>query len=177
MGDLQDPFLVSIHIITDPGQSKTLQKAADLVLSWFHPDLTLFRVSERASGLSRMPKVHLQHSSETPRQPALAVILFLQEEYGGEESLERLHSQLRCPPWRYHHTERVNGRGLLPLSPASQDFVTLAPGTPLWALRQVHYGKEIVRFTIYCRYETYTEHPVDLTFKPIKFDVFKPDSS
>ncbi|XP_056611454.1 protein FAM124A [Triplophysa dalaica] len=157
MGDLQDPFLVSIHIITDPGQSKTLQKAADQVLSWFHPDLTLFRVSERASGLSRMPKGHLQRSSETPRQPALAVILFLQEEYGGEESLERLHSQLRCPPWRYHHTERVNGRGLLPLSPASQDFVTLAPGTPLWALRQVHYGKEIVRFTIYCRYETYTE--------------------
>ncbi|XP_065148680.2 protein FAM124A isoform X1 [Paramisgurnus dabryanus] len=157
MGDVQDPFLVSIHIITDPGQAKTLQKAADQVLSWLHPDLTLFRVSERASGLSRKPKVHLQRSTEPPQQPALAVILFLQEEYGGEESLERLHGQLRCPPWRYHHTERVNGRGLLPLSPASQDFVTLTPGTPLWALRQVHYGKEIVRFTIYCRYETYTE--------------------
>ncbi|XP_073702073.1 protein FAM124A isoform X1 [Garra rufa] len=160
MGDLQDPFLVSIHIITDPGQAKTLQQAADQVLSWLHPDLTLFRVSERAGGLSRKPKgrLHLQRITEPPsHQPALAVILFLQDEYGGEESLERLHSQLRCPPWRYHHTERVNGRGLLPFSPASQDFVTLAPGTPLWALRQVHYGKEIVRFTVYCRYETYTE--------------------
>uniref|UniRef100_A0A673L867 Si:dkeyp-74a11.1 n=1 Tax=Sinocyclocheilus rhinocerous TaxID=307959 RepID=A0A673L867_9TELE len=158
MGDLQDPFLVSIHIITDPGQAKTLQQAADQVLSWLHPDLTLFRVSERAGGLSRKPQVCLQRVTEPPsHQPALAVILFLQDEYGGEESLERLHNQLRCPPWRYHHTERVNGRGLLPFSGASQDFVTLAPGTPLWALRQVHYGKEIVRFTVYCRYETYTE--------------------
>uniref|UniRef100_A0A8C2GAE7 Si:dkeyp-74a11.1 n=2 Tax=Cyprinus carpio TaxID=7962 RepID=A0A8C2GAE7_CYPCA len=158
MGDLQDPFLVSIHIITDPGQAKRLQQAADQVLSWLHPDLTLFRVSERAGGLSRKPKVRLQRITEPPsHQPALAVILFLQDEYGGEESFERLHSQLRCPPWRYHHTERVNGRGLLPFSPASQDFVTLAPGTPLWALRQVHYGKEIVRFTVYCCYETYTE--------------------
>ncbi len=158
MGDLQDPFLVSIHIITDHGQAKTLQQAADQVLSWLHPDLTLFRVSERAGGLSRKPKVRLQRIIEPPaHQPALAVILFLQDEYGGEESLERLHGQLRCPPWQYHHTERVNGRGLLPFSPASQDFVTLAPGTPLWALRSVHYGKEIVRFTVYCRYETYTE--------------------
>ncbi|XP_052003961.1 protein FAM124A-like isoform X1 [Xyrauchen texanus] len=158
MGDLQDPFLVSMHIITDPGQARALQQAADQVLSWLHPDLTLFRVSERSSGLSRRSKVRLQPSTKPPpRQPALAVILFLQDEYGGEESLKRLHGQLRCPPWRYHHTEQVNGRGMLPLSPASQDFVTLAPGTPLWALRQVHYGKEIVRFTVYCRYESYTE--------------------
>ncbi|XP_056321599.1 protein FAM124A isoform X2 [Danio aesculapii] len=158
MGDQQDPFLVSIHIITDPGQAKTLQQAADQVLSWLHPDLTLFRVSERAGGFSRKHKIRLQHVNELPTlQPALAIILFLQDEYGGEESLERLHSQLRHPPWRYHHTERVNGRGLLPLSAASQDFVTLAQGTPLWALRQVHYGKEIARFTVYCHYETYTE--------------------
>ncbi|TRZ02738.1 hypothetical protein DNTS_005422 [Danionella cerebrum] len=158
MGEKQDPFLVSIHIITDPGQAKTLQKAADQVLSWLHPDLTLFRVSERASGLSRKPKIHPQRVPELPsHQPALAIILFVQDEYGGEESLDRLHGQLRRPPWRYHHTEQVNSKGLLPISPASQDFVSLAPGTPLWALRQVHYGKEIARFTVYCRYETYTE--------------------
>ncbi|XP_017574849.2 protein FAM124A isoform X2 [Pygocentrus nattereri] len=154
MGDLQDPFLVSIHIIADPGQARTLQRAADQVLSWLHPELTLFRVSERAAGPPRRSKLRLDAPSP---QPALAVILFLQEDYGGEENQERLHGHLRRPPWRYHHTERVNGRGLLPLSSASQDFFTLAPGTPLWALRQVHYGKEIVRFTIYCRHETYSE--------------------
>lgn len=38
-----------------------------------------------------------------------------------------------------------------------QDFFILAPGTPLWALRHVHYGKDIVRFIIYCRYKTYSD--------------------
>ncbi|KAK3543468.1 hypothetical protein QTP70_022062, partial [Hemibagrus guttatus] len=149
MGDLlQDPFLVCIHIITDPGEAKTLQSAADRLLSLLHPQLTLFRVSERAERPQLKPQcptdLHLSLC------PCLSVILFLQD-YGGEESHEQ---QLRRPPWRYHHTEQVQG---LPFSPARQDFFMLAPGTPLWALRKVRYGKEIVRFTIYCRYETYSD--------------------
>ncbi|KAF7239894.1 hypothetical protein EYD10_13585 [Varanus komodoensis] len=39
--------------------------------------------------------------------------------------------------------------------PGSQDFFTLAQGTLLWAIRPVHYGKEIIRFTIYCWNETF----------------------
>ncbi|XP_036401395.1 protein FAM124A-like [Megalops cyprinoides] len=159
MADLQDPFLVSVHIITDPGQAKPLQRAADAVLAWIHPELQLFRVSERGAW-QRRPKQAPSPSSGQQRapasQPALAVILFLQEEYAGEEQVLRLHRALRRPPWRYHHTELVNGR-LLPLAPCSQDFYTLAPGTPLWAVRQVHYGKEIVRFTVYCRHHSYAD--------------------
>lgn len=146
--EAQDPFLVSIHIIADPGESQPLQEAIDKVLAWIHPDLQLFRVSERrASRRRRKPwKV---------AQPALAVVLFLQEEYG-EEQILRLHRTLQRPPWRHHHTERVPGR-FLPYLPCSQDFFTLAPGTPLWAIRPVHYGKEIVRFTIYCRHDNYAD--------------------
>ncbi|XP_053090242.1 protein FAM124A isoform X1 [Pangasianodon hypophthalmus] len=149
MGDLlQDPFLVSVHIITDPGEAKTLQSAADQLLSLLHPQLTLFRVSERAERPQLRPQclTDLQLSL----RPCLSVILFLQEGSGREESHEQ---QLRRPPWRYHHTEQVKD---LSFSPVMQDFFILAPGTPLWALRQVH-GKEIVRFTIYCRYETYND--------------------
>lgn len=150
MGDsLQDPFLVSVHIITDPGMAKTLQSAADRLLSLLHPQLTLFRVSERAERPNSRPQsltdLHL------PLRPCLSVILFLQEHYGEEKSHEQ---QLRCPPWHYHHTEQVKG---LTFSPVMQDFFILAPGTPLWAIRQVHYGKEIVRFTIHCRYGTYSD--------------------
>lgn len=150
MGDLlQDPFLVSVHIITGPGEANTLQSAADRLLSLIHPQLTLFRVSERAkSHQSRSQGLASFHLS---LRPSLSVILFLQEDNGGKESHEQ---QLRHPPWRYHHTEQVKG---LSLSPAMQDFFMLAPGTPLWALRKVRYGKEIVRFTIYCRYETYSD--------------------
>ncbi|KAM6179383.1 protein FAM124A [Erethizon dorsatum] len=146
--EAQDPFLVSIHIIADPGQAQPLQEAIDKVLAWIHPDLPLFRVSERRAGRRRR---------KTPKgaQPTLAVVLFLQEEYG-EEQILQLHRTLQRPPWRHHHTERVHGR-FLPYLPCSQDFFTLAPGTPLWAIRPVHYGREIVRFTIYCRHDSYAD--------------------
>ncbi|XP_015247685.1 PREDICTED: protein FAM124A-like [Cyprinodon variegatus] len=159
MGELQDPFLVSIHLITDPGQAKFLQRAADAVLAWVHPELQLFRVSERASS-SQRPRTKRYQNGSPPSgsQPAMAVIIFLQEAYGGEERILMLHRTLQRPPWRYHHTEKVsNGRSMLPLTPCSQDFFTLSPGTPLWAVRQVHYGKEIVRFTVYCRHENYVD--------------------
>lgn len=159
MGELQDPFLVSIHLIADPGEGKFLQHAADAVLAWVHPELQLFRVSERASVSQRpRPKQHQNGSLGAACQPALAVILFLQETYAGEEEILMLHRTLQKPPWRYHHTEKVsNGRRMLPLTPCSQDFFTLSPGTPLWAVRQVHYGKEIVRFTVYCQHENYVD--------------------
>ncbi|XP_077014230.1 protein FAM124A [Tamandua tetradactyla] len=146
--EAQDPFLVSIHIIADPGEAQHLQAAIDQVLAWIHPDLQLFRVSERGASRrrKRLPKA---------AQPALAVVLFLQEEYG-EERILQLHGRLQRPPWRHHHTERVQGR-LLPYLPCSQDFFALAPGTPLWAIRPVHCGKEIVRFMVYCRHENYAD--------------------
>lgn len=160
MGELQDPFLVSIHLICDPGEGDFLQRAADSVLSWVHPELQLFRVSERASvSQSRArAKQHPNGGVGAPCQPAVAVILFLQEAYGGEEEILMLRRTLQRPPWRYHHTEKVsNGRRMLPLAPCSQDFFTLSPGTPLWAVRQVHYGKEIVRFTMYCQHDNYVD--------------------
>lgn len=146
--EAQDPFLVSIHIIADPGESQPLQEAIDKVLAWIHPDLQLFRVSERRASRRRRKPLKVV-------QPALAVVLFLQEEYG-EEQILQLHRTLQQPPWRHHHTERVSGR-FLPYLPCSQDFFTLAPGTPLWAIRPVHYGREIVRFTVYCRYDNYAD--------------------
>ncbi|NXS48741.1 F124A protein, partial [Balaeniceps rex] len=147
---IQDPFLVSVHIITDPGESKTLQQAIDKLLAWIHPDLQLFRVSER-----RVPTKRRKPGKAGVSQPALAVILFLQEEYG-EEPILQLHETFQRPPWHYHHTERVRGK-FLPYMPCSQDFYTLAPETPLWAIRPVHYGKEIIRFTIYCRSENFVD--------------------
>lgn len=148
--DIQDPFLVSVHIITDPGESKTLQQAIDKLLAWIHPELQLFRVSER-----RVSKKHRKPDKAGVSQPALAVILFLQEEYG-EEPILQLHETFQRLPWHYHHTERVHGK-FLPYMPCSQDFYTLAPETPLWAIRPVHYGKEIIRFTIYCRSENFVD--------------------
>ncbi|KAL8172958.1 UNVERIFIED_CONTAM: hypothetical protein K2H54_035876 [Gekko kuhli] len=146
--NVRDPFLVSAHIIADPGESDALQQAIDNLLSWIHPDLQLFRVAER-----RVPRKPKKHDMAVDSQPALAVILFLQEE-GDEEPIGQLHKSFQRPPWRYHHTEQVHGN-FLPYMPGGQDFFTLAQGTPLWAIRPVHYGKEIIRFTIYCSHENF----------------------
>ncbi|CAL8267497.1 unnamed protein product [Lota lota] len=176
MGELQDPFLVSVHLIADAGQGKYLQHAADSALAWVHPELQLFRVSERASSPQARSAGRRRHNENDACQPSLAVILFLRESRDGgggggggggsgggygEEQTASLHRALQRPPWRFHHAEKVScggdGRRVLPLAPCSQDFFTLAPGTPLWAVRQVHYGKEIVRFTVYCRHDNYSD--------------------
>uniref|UniRef100_A0A8C0JEZ3 Family with sequence similarity 124 member A n=1 Tax=Chelonoidis abingdonii TaxID=106734 RepID=A0A8C0JEZ3_CHEAB len=136
--------------IADPGECKVLQQAIDKLLAWIHPDLQLFRVSER-----RVSRKHRKSGKAAASQPALAVILFLQEEYG-EEPILQLHETFQRPPWHYHHTERVHGK-FLPYMPCSQDFFTLAHGAPLWAIRPVHYGREIIRFAIYCRNENFID--------------------
>ncbi|TNN03629.1 hypothetical protein fugu_000658 [Takifugu bimaculatus] len=140
-----------------PAKARSCSAPPTSILACVHPELQLFRISERAL-LSQRPRAgqHRNGDLGPARQPALAVILFLQEACGGEEEVLMLHRTLQRPPWRYHHTEQVsNGRRMLPLTPCSQDFFTLSPGTPLWAVRQVHYGKEIVRFTVYCQHENY----------------------
>ncbi|KAM9801753.1 protein FAM124A isoform 1-T1 [Syngnathus typhle] len=151
MGDLQrDPFLVSIHLIADPGEGDVLQRATDSVLAWLHPELQLFRVSERAASSER-PRPKHRHNAP---QPALAVILFLLEGNGGGQEL------LLLPPWRYHHSEDVSG-GRRSGAASTQDFFTLGSGTPPWALRRVRYGKGTLRMTLYCCHDNYA-HTVRL---------------
>ncbi|XP_061548460.1 protein FAM124A isoform X1 [Phycodurus eques] len=154
MHDLQrDPFLVSVHLIADPGEGSVLQHAADGVLRWLHPELQLFRVSERAtSSECPRPKQRHMHRGGAP-QPALAVILFLLQGDGGREKLGH-------PPWQYHHSEKVS-RGRQSGAASRQDFFTLGPSTPLWALRRVHCGKGTLRLTLYCCYDNYV-HTVRL---------------
>ncbi|XP_061775390.1 protein FAM124A-like [Nerophis ophidion] len=144
-GQVQDPYLVSVHLMVDPGEGVFLQRAADGVLAHVHPELRLFRVSER-SRHSRRPRPKRHDIS----RPALAVILFLREEEGPGRSLRR-------PPWRYHHSEEVSG-GRTALT---QDFFTLAAGTPPWAVRGGCGGKETLRLSVYCCHDNYA-HTVRL---------------
>nr|XP_023687577.1 protein FAM124A isoform X2 [Paramormyrops kingsleyae] len=144
-GDLPDPYLVSVHIITDPGTAKPLQRAADAALSWVHPELRLLCVSERGPGQCRPKRAPV--SSGSVAIPVLAIILFLRE---GPAAC--LYGALQFPPWHHHHTERPEGHRS-PLPPAGLDLFTLGPGTPPWAVRQVHYGREVVRLAVSCRHE------------------------
>ncbi|XP_069049791.1 protein FAM124A-like isoform X2 [Lepisosteus oculatus] len=145
----------TLHLLADPGCGPSLRRTVAGLLQPVAPDgPRLVQVSERESprGCPAAPR----------GQPALAVVLFLREPGArrGGGALWLLQRRLSCPPWRYHHTEPTSPRRhILPYCPAAQDLYSLggAPDLPLWAARQVHYGKEAVRFTLYCRDSTFSK--------------------
>uniref|UniRef100_A0A672PAD1 Family with sequence similarity 124 member B n=1 Tax=Sinocyclocheilus grahami TaxID=75366 RepID=A0A672PAD1_SINGR len=127
----QELLLLTMHLPAHPGTSLLLQHTLDRLLKWVHPGLRLFHVSERAS----------------PGHPSHAVTIFLHESYG-EERILRVLDFLQCPPW--HALLRPY---LLP----SRDFYSLGTGMPVWGVRSVHYGGEVVRVTLHSTYDNFED--------------------
>ncbi len=98
--------------------------------------------------------------------PSHAITIFLHESYG-EERILRVLDFLQCPPWQYHHTESC-GAGesgindpsnalLRPYLLPSRDFYSLGTGMPVWGVRPVHYGGEVVRVTLHSTYDNFED--------------------
>eukprot|EP00062_Callorhinchus_milii_P000628 gi/632934808/ref/XP_007886586.1/ PREDICTED: protein FAM124B isoform X1 [Callorhinchus milii] len=146
----QDPFQMTVHLLANPGESQPLQQILDCLLQWLSPDIQLFHVSERAA-----PVKCPMSPSKRPSYPSLSVILFFHEDFG-EERILQVHDFFQGPPWRYHHSESVGGK-ILPYMICCQDFYSLDANMPIWAVRQVHYGSEILRVTLCCSYENFED--------------------
>uniref|UniRef100_A0A4W3JY97 Family with sequence similarity 124 member B n=1 Tax=Callorhinchus milii TaxID=7868 RepID=A0A4W3JY97_CALMI len=147
---IQDPFQMTVHLLANPGESQPLQQILDCLLQWLSPDIQLFHVSERAA-----PVKCPMSPSKRPSYPSLSVILFFHEDFG-EERILQVHDFFQGPPWRYHHSESVGGK-ILPYMICCQDFYSLDANMPIWAVRQVHYGSEILRVTLCCSYENFED--------------------
>lgn len=165
-GPSQEPPLVTLHLLANPGDSLLLQHTLDRLLKWVCPGLRLFHVSERAC------PVRDYTLSPVSGYPSLAITLFLHESYG-EERILRVLDFLQCPPWQYHHTESCGGRAgqgihissagspsgalLRPYLLPSRDFYSLGTGMPVWGVRPVHCGGEVVRLTLYSSYDNFED--------------------
>ncbi|XP_067851508.1 protein FAM124B isoform X2 [Heptranchias perlo] len=147
----QDPFQMTVHLLANPGESQELQQTLDCLLHWLSPDIQLFHVSERATPIKRCETQHRKNSG----YPSLSVILFLHEDFG-EERILQVHDFFQGPPWHYHHSESVGGK-ILPYMICCQDFYYLDANMPIWAVRQVHYGNEILRVTVCCSHENFED--------------------
>ncbi|XP_048015814.1 protein FAM124B isoform X2 [Megalobrama amblycephala] len=164
----QELLLVTMHLLTNPGDSLLLQHTLDRLLKWVRPGLRLFHVSERACPLHDYARANL---CPVAGHPSHAVTIFLHESYG-EERILRVLDFLQCPPWQYHHTESCGGREggahvsstaspssalLRPYLLPSRDFYSLGAGMPVWGVRPVHYGGEVVRVTLHSTYDNFED--------------------
>ncbi|XP_034403666.1 protein FAM124B [Cyclopterus lumpus] len=156
-------LLMNLHLLANPGDSLLLQHTLDRLLRWLCPSLRIFHVSERASPFRSLCSV--------AGYPSLAITFFLHEAYGEERILKVLDFFQR-PPWQYHHTETCGSQTggvyitsssspanamLRPYLLPSRDFYSLGTGMPVWGVRPVHCGGEILRVTLYSGYDNYED--------------------
>ncbi|KAM4743461.1 protein FAM124A isoform 1-T2 [Anableps anableps] len=157
---------INLHLLANPGDSLLLQQTLDCLLRWLCPSLQIFHVSERASPFRAHTRI-----CPVADYPSLAITFFLHEAYGEERILKVLDFFQR-PPWQYHHTESCGSRTrgihitsssspsnalLRPYLLPSRDFYSLGPGMPVWGVRPVHCGGEILRITLYSSYDNYED--------------------
>ncbi|XP_028275306.1 protein FAM124B [Parambassis ranga] len=162
----QQLLLMNLHLLANPGDSLLLQHTLDRLLRWLCPSLRIFHVSERAS-----PFRSYSHLCPVTGYPSLAITFFLHEAYGEERILKVLDFFQR-PPWQYHHTESCGNRTrgihitsssspsnalLRPYLLPSRDFYSLGAGMPVWGVRPVHCGGEILRVTLFSGYDNYED--------------------
>ncbi|XP_039612066.1 protein FAM124B isoform X2 [Polypterus senegalus] len=148
----QDVLLMTVHLLANPGESFLLQQTLNHLLKCVSPDIHLFKVSERA-----VPVKHSKYDAckRSSSYPSLSIILFLHEDFG-EERILQVHEFFQHLPWQYHHSESAGGK-MVPFLISSQDFYSLDADMPVWAVRQVHYGSEIIRVTLYCSHDNYDD--------------------
>ncbi|XP_033953739.1 protein FAM124B isoform X2 [Pseudochaenichthys georgianus] len=157
---------MNLHLLANPGDSLLLQHSLDRLLRWLCPSLRIFHVSERAS-----PFRSYTHLCPVAGYPSVAITFFLHEAYG-EERILKVLDFFQHPPWQYHHTETCGSQTggvhiisnssssnamLQPYLLPSRDFYSLGAGMPVWGVRPVHCGGEILRVTLYSGYDNYED--------------------
>uniref|UniRef100_A0A8D3E4B8 Family with sequence similarity 124B n=1 Tax=Scophthalmus maximus TaxID=52904 RepID=A0A8D3E4B8_SCOMX len=123
-GGEQQPLLMNLHLLANPGDSLLLQHTLDRLLRWLCPSLRIFHVSERAAPFR----------SYTRLCPV-----------AGKD-----HSGLSVAGVR----RRIN---ITSTSSPANAQLRLGAGMPVWGVRPVHCGGEILRVTLYSGYENYED--------------------
>ncbi|KAG8135966.1 hypothetical protein E2320_008948 [Naja naja] len=146
-----DSMRMAVHLLANTGHAIHLQQALDQLQEWISLDIRLFLVSERPSPI----KYYETYRQKSSRFPSTSVLLFLHEDFG-EERFFQVHDFFQHPPWQPVHIE-CPSRKLSHHALDHQDFYGLDEHMPVWGLRQVHYGMEILRVTLYCSFDNYED--------------------
>ncbi|XP_037377811.1 protein FAM124B [Talpa occidentalis] len=151
MDEAPEPLAMTIHLLANAGHGALLQQTLDQLLRCICPQVRLFLVSERVSPARYYDKCQPRRS----RFPGMSVLLFLQESLG-EQRLLRVLDSLQHWPWQGYPAQQAPARPC-PYILANQDFYSLDSQMPVWGVRQVHCGTEILRVTLYCSFDNYED--------------------
>ncbi|XP_067596503.1 protein FAM124B isoform X2 [Pseudorca crassidens] len=151
MDETREPPAMTVHLLANSGHGSLLQQTLDQLLDCICPEVRVFLVSERVSPVKYYDKCHSKRS----RFPGMSVLLFLHESLG-EERLFRVLDSLQHWPWQCYPTQKAQGRPC-PYILANQEFYSLDNQMPVWGVRQVHCGTEILRVTLYCSFGNYED--------------------
>ncbi|XP_059871485.1 protein FAM124B [Delphinus delphis] len=151
MDETREPPAMTVHLLANSGHGSLLQQTLDQLLDCICPEIRVFLVSERVSPVKYYDKCHSKRS----RFPGMSVLLFLHESLG-EERLFRVLNSLQHWPWQCYPTQNAQGRPC-PYILANQEFYSLDNQMPVWGVRQVHCGTEILRVTLYCSFGNYED--------------------
>ncbi|XP_053807782.1 protein FAM124B [Vidua chalybeata] len=143
--------LMTVHLLTHLGHSFPLQQTLDRLLEWLCLDIRLFLVSEQIPPL----KYYERYRKRSCSFPGISILLFLHEGLG-EERIFQVHEQFQRPPWRYQRAQFANGQSPR-YAPSHQDFYGLDEQLPVWGIRRVRCGPEILRVTLYCSFDNYED--------------------
>ncbi|XP_024619020.1 protein FAM124B [Neophocaena asiaeorientalis asiaeorientalis] len=151
MDETREPLAMTVHLLANSGHGSLLQQTLDQLLDCICPEVRVFLVSERVSPVKYYDKCHSKRS----RFPGMSVLLFLHESLG-KERLFRVLDSLQHWPWQCYPTQSAQGRPC-PYILANQEFYSLDNQMPVWGVRQVLCGTEILRVTLYCSFGNYED--------------------
>lgn len=145
---LGDPYRLTVHFIADSHEVYQMMDMYQPVIDWVDPDLHIFKISERTceeeNGNDRTSTMKMSCL------PSVSLMVFLHEEgMLGCERIQTAKVHFEKSPWKFHHSEQVARGRVNPYPYNSQDFYYTSEELPLWAVRQVHYGKEHIRIVVF----------------------------
>ncbi|XP_018411564.1 PREDICTED: protein FAM124B [Nanorana parkeri] len=141
---------VAVHLLVSKGDFTAFHQAIDRLLQGLNVETPLFLISEQGAPVPRY-----ECRKRKFEFPGISVTLFLREDLG-EERISLLHSFFQLPPWDHVNTELNLGQ-FCTFSQNSDEFYCLDVHTPVWGIRRVHYGTEILRVTLYCSCDNYED--------------------
>lgn len=137
---------MTLQFLTDTSEISTMEDLYQPILNWIDPDLHLLKVTDS----SECQDIRVTMPNTSTQLPSMAIMVFLHEEgMVGFQRIQSVKRNFEKAPWKFHHSEEVHRGAINPYPYNSQDFYYTSENLPLWAIRQVHYGKEHVRTVLF----------------------------